>query len=231
MDKLRDQFIRTATDSLAALTNSEGELSFIGPRAAEALHNTLLGTPGYICTVPVGSRVGGGYEDASSDIDLFVVREQPPTEQKKRGTFAEALDIMGEQVQLESTFLDHKFDGQKVHVNMAYIDREAIEHMVATAAKSKLSGSVFWLRMLSPAAIGPKLEEYRALIGDVIRKLPKNQQLIVVNRFAKSIIEGETKSTSKMRTRLPELSVEQINSIFDLRQKKWEEQIRAILNI
>ena len=215
MSQSLERFKNKSSTYLAPLENADGKLDFEAHKVVEVLDRELKESPGYIGVVPIGSMVRG-YATDDSDVDVVVMRDgsglpDQPLEGETRGRAAAA-----DQTKRKLSYIE------------VYPSRSDVQKIVDLAKRGDYIEKL-WMHIFSPAAIGPKIVEYR----DMVRKILALESDIIRNntieRIAQALVASESRSHSKVAKRVPELDDKAHDEIYRERNKLWQRQIRAIL--
>jgi len=207
-----------AETKLASLETKDGKLDFEAHLVAEAADSMLKENPAYIGVSPFGSAVRG-YSDENSDVDLAIFFD-PSFLQGQLG--AEKL-VANTRDQIS----EKKLTSRNIHCLGTFVDKTAL---FATLKSYNFSDVTLWLYIFSPNAIGPRVEEYRRMVADEIRNEPQEKKEQIINKLARAIVYGEREAIGKIRRRIPNATLGQLNTILSRREKLWSKQIESILN-
>ena len=211
------QFQDVSAKYIAPLEN-EGELEFEGHKAAEAADKVLSGDPDYVGVIPVGSMVRA-YRTAKSDVDLVILHKTKFDSRTK----VEFEDSVEEKIRgiLETN--------HHLHCMLIHIDRDVVQGTIFSTLRGNLPIYASWINIFSPAAIGPKIEEYRNIARDEMIGLDSKTQDLLINEFAEAKVISEKLSKEKIYERFQDIEPEQLNNLFSKREELWKEQIKQAL--
>jgi hypothetical protein len=117
---------------------------------------------------------------------------------------------------------------RKVHCITSHLSKEVIETVVRD-----LPGFEFWFYILSPAAIGSNIDQYRDLVRNAILRFDLDGQKRAVRDIARALTENEIMSLGKIYERVIKDpgNIDFIENYPQIRFQKWTEQVQHALGL
>ena len=216
-ESYRKEYPKSAESKFAIPRNKDGEPNPEVFKITKDFVEKLSKYPSFIGAAPYGSKMRGySNEDSDTDIAIFT---QPPTDSNSTDQHAEQYELRRDA--LEATYAHGGPDA--IHIQYYDLDENAIKHSIAN---HNFYPGRMALASFFGVVSGPKIDEYRKLIAELVNALPEDKR----DKFIKDMIlmalslENSRKSTVEERiTETKEAPME------TLRKPVWEKRIHDIL--
>lgn len=216
------RFLRGAAQNIVSRETSNNPLDSEADAAARAVDQLLQNESDYGGAVPFGSVMIGA-DAQQSDLDVVAFRESRQfADQRIKEISSHELSDAATKI-LKSQNIT-----RRAHCINYFVTEDTIREDIRTYS-GYFAETELWLRIFSPAAIGKKIDQYRAVVSEEIRGLTHEQQIDIAESMAAALVRAEARSFYKivMRTNLKKT----VGDMFAARLQTWNRGIQDILGV
>jgi predicted nucleotidyltransferase len=203
---------------------AEGRTNDEGLQLIRQLEVELQNYESFIGLAPFGSVVGG-YGTKESDIDVFILYDEPSNVGVKD-------EIENDFDRLWSRAFEWQEEISKRGYKVDFVFQDVNPDYLMDSIKSWLKddGTIgeyvpLSLEAMSRVVTGKKIEQYRKIIATRLNELDPTQREIVRDAIVESLMKREEFSLPKRSHRLPEISEGNQLKILEARKTMWQSRI------
>lgn len=215
---MKPEFIE---NKLYTARDIEGEPNFKELEMIRQLEDRLNKNESFVGIAPFGSMVSG-YSTAESDIDIFVLYDDPGI--TKIDNLEEQAELWEREIKRSGIDADILFQ----NINLKLILQDLRVGIKLGRPHEFISPA---LTQLSRVVTGKRIEHYRRIVSAELQKLTSEQKEKVIDVIVERLVRRDELSLYKRKKRMPELSEEDHQRILEARATKWRKRVQKVWSL